>query len=132
FRQPQICEADDAGANLGLATAPIALLGNRPDELALADRTHFLGTAGPISRTALNEDGRDDVVLRVDVGQEFVEQIAAAWVIPEMMVRVDDRQIGLEDLLRQLAEPFGIGQRAGIGAGFASGGWGHGILREAG
>src|SRR6266852_5708079 len=60
--QPQIGEADDAGANFGLAIAPIALLGNRPDELALADRAHFLGTAGPIARTALNEHGRDDVV----------------------------------------------------------------------
>ena len=60
----------------------------------------------------------------VDVGQEVVEQITAARVIPEMMMRVDDRQVGLEDLLGQLTEPFGVGQRAGIGAGFD---W-HGIL----
>ena len=96
--------------------------------LAFADRPHFLGTAGAIARTALDEHGRDDVVSRVDVGQEFVEQIAAARVVPEMMVRVDDRQIGFEYLLRQLAEPFEIGQRAGVGAGFASGVWGHGVL----
>ena len=31
--QPQIGEADDAGANFGLAATPIALLGDRPDEL---------------------------------------------------------------------------------------------------
>jgi class 3 adenylate cyclase len=61
----------DAGANFGLPTAPIALLGNRPDELAFADRAHFLGTAGAIARTALDEHGRDDVVPRVDVGQEI-------------------------------------------------------------
>jgi hypothetical protein len=77
----------------------------------------------------LDEHGLDDVVARIDVGQEFVEQIAAARMVPEMMVRVDDRQIRLEDLLRPLAEPSGIGQRAGIGAGFASGVGGHGILR---
>ena len=64
----------------------------------------------------------------VDVGQEVVEQITAARVIPEMMMRVDDRLIGLEDLLGQLAEPIGIGQRAGIGAGFDNGVWGHGVL----
>jgi len=127
IEQPQIGEADDAGANFGLAAAPVALIGNRPDELAFADRAHFLGTAGPIARTTLDEHGRDDVVPRVDVGQEFVEQIAAARVIPEMMVRIDDRQIGPEDLLGQLAEPYGIGQRAGIGACFATGVWGHGI-----
>src|SRR5438874_6993609 len=81
--QPQIGKADDAGANLGLAAAPIALLGNRPDELAFADRAHFLGTAGAIARAALDEYGRDDVVPRVDVGQQFVEQITTARVIPE-------------------------------------------------
>src|SRR5207237_2307306 len=89
--QPQIGKADDAGANLGLAAAPIALLGNRPDELAFADRAHFLGTAGAMARAALDEYGRDDVVPRVDVGQQFVEQITTARVIPEMMVRIDDR-----------------------------------------
>ena len=47
-----------------------------------------------------------------------------------MMVRVDDRQIGLEDLLTQLAEPFGVGKRARIGTGFANGIGGHGILRN--
>jgi hypothetical protein len=44
--QPQICEADYTGANLGLAAAPIVLLGNRPDELGFTDQAHFLGTAG--------------------------------------------------------------------------------------
>src|SRR6266436_2774811 len=66
--QPQIGEADDAGANLGLAAAPIALLRDLSDELAFADRAHFLGTAGVITRAALDEHGRDDVVPRVDVG----------------------------------------------------------------
>ena len=96
------------------------------DELAFADRPHLLGTAGAIARAALDEHGRDDVVAGVDVGQELVEQIAAARVIPQMMVRVDDRQIGIENLLGELAEPCGIGQRAGIGAGFD---W-HGGLPE--
>src|SRR5215472_4269144 len=73
--------------------------GSRPNELAFADRAHFLGTARPIARTALDEHGLDDVVAGVDIGQQLVEQIAAAGMIPEMMVRVDDRQIWLEDLL---------------------------------
>src|SRR5438477_275263 len=130
--QPQIGEADDAGADLGLATAPIRLLGDRPDEFALADRPHLLGAAGAIARTALDEDGGDDVVPRIDVGQQLVEQIAAPWMIPEMMMRVDDRQFGLEDLLDALAEPFRVGQRARIGAGVAAGGWGHGVLPRSG
>src|SRR5580700_3836428 len=83
--QAQIGEADDAGANLALAAAPVALLGDRPDELAFADRAHLLGTTGPITRAALNEHGRDDVMPGVDVGQQFFEQIAATRVVPEMM-----------------------------------------------
>jgi len=59
----------------------------------------------------------------VNVGQQFVEQIAAARVIPEMMV-LDNGQIGLEDFLRELAKPLGIRQRAGIGAGYD----GYGVL----
>ena len=40
------------------------------------------------------------------------------------MVRIDDRQIGFEDVLGLFAEPFGVGQRTRIGAGFD----GHGVL----
>src|SRR6202040_381158 len=75
--QAQIGEADDAGANFGLAAAPIALVGDRPDELAFADRAHLLGTAGSVAGTALDEHGRDYVMPGVDVGQEVVEQVTA-------------------------------------------------------
>jgi hypothetical protein len=125
IRQPQIGEADDALADPGLAAAPVALLGDRPDEFALADRPHLLGAAGPVAGAALDKDGGDDVVAGIDVGQQFVKQIAAARVVPQMMVRVDDRQPGFEDFFLELAEPLGVGQRAGIGARFD----GHGGLR---
>src|SRR6516165_13111 len=84
--QPQIGEADDARANLGLTASPVALFGNRPNELAFADRAHFLGPAGAIARTALDEHGLDDVVPGIDVGEQFVEQIAATRMVPEMMM----------------------------------------------
>jgi hypothetical protein len=76
---------------------------------ALADRPHFLGAAGAIARSALDEDGADDVVPRVDIGQELIEEIAPARMVPEVMVRIDDRQIGLDDLLGPLAQPFRVG-----------------------
>jgi hypothetical protein len=44
--------------------------------------------------------------------------------IPQMMVRIDDRQIGVEDLLDELAEPFRLRQRARVASGFD----GHGVL----
>jgi hypothetical protein len=60
----------------------------------------------------------------VDVSEQLVEQVSATRVIPEVMMRVDDRELGFEDLLDKLGEPFRIRQRAAIGAGFG----GHGIL----
>jgi hypothetical protein len=122
--EAQIGKADDAGADPRLAAAPVALLGDRADEFALADAAHFLRPARAIARAALDEHGRDDIVARIAVRQQFVEQIAAARVIPQMMVRIDDRQIGLEDFLPQLAEPFGVGQRARVFLRFSR----HGVL----
>jgi len=52
----------------------------------------------------LHEDGRDDPVAGVQVGQQLVEQVAPAGPVPEVVVRVDDRAIRLEDLLAPLAE----------------------------
>ena len=102
-------------------STPDQLLHNhesRRRQYALADRAHILRSGRTIARTALDKDRRDDVVAGIDVGQKLVEQIAAAGVVPQMMVRIDDRQIGFEDRLAQLGEPFGVGQRARIGAGF--------------
>src|SRR5215469_10199837 len=92
IRQTQICEADNPGANFRPAAAPVALLGDRSDEFALADRPHFLGTPSAIARTALDEHGRDDVMPGVDVREQLVEQVSAPRVIPQVMMRVDDRE----------------------------------------
>jgi hypothetical protein len=60
-------------------------------------------------------------VAGIDVGQQLIEQIAAARMIPNVMMRIDDRQFGFEDVLPQLAEPRGVGQRTRIGTGFDGG-----------
>ncbi len=114
----QIGKTDDPGADLRPGSPTIAFLGDRPDEFAFADRPHLFGTGLPVAGAALDEDGCDDVVPGIDIGQQLVEQIAAARVIPQMMVRIDDRKFGLEDVLGQFAEPFRPRQRARIGADF--------------
>jgi hypothetical protein len=54
----------------------------------------------------LDEDGSHDVVARAQVGQQLVEQIAMVGPIPQVMVRVDDGQVGIEDGLgRRRPEP---------------------------
>src|ERR1700760_3708332 len=97
--QPQIGKADDAGADFRPAAAPVALLGNPADEFALTDAAKLLRAARAIAGTALDKDRGDDVVAGIDVGQELVKQIAAARMIPDVMMRVDDRQLGFEDIL---------------------------------
>src|SRR5207248_1086029 len=89
-------------------------------KVRLCARSRFR-TAGAVARAALDEAGGDDVVHGIDVGQQLIEKVAAARVFPQMMVGVDDRPLRLEDLLGQLAEPFRVGQRPRIGAGFAGG-----------
>jgi hypothetical protein len=42
------------------------------------------------------------------VGQQFIEQEPVVVVIPQMVMRIDDLQIGLEDFLLALGEPGGI------------------------
>ena len=37
------------------------------------------------------------------VGQQLVEQVAAAGMVPQVMVRIADRQRGLEDVFHQRA-----------------------------
>ena len=40
-----------------------------------------------------------------DVEEQIIEQITPIWSIPQVMVRVDDRQIGLEDRLFMPVKP---------------------------
>ncbi len=76
---------------------PLSLIAPTPaQKLDLADRLHLLRSAGTVHRAAFVEDGRDDVVAGVDVGQELIEQVAIAEEVPDMMMRIDDRQVGLE------------------------------------
>src|SRR5262245_38950293 len=63
------------------------------DEFDLADRHHLGGTVLAIHRAAFEKHRRDDVVATTDIGQELWQQVAPALRrIPEMMVRIDDRQ----------------------------------------
>ena len=98
--------ADDALADLGRAVAAAgAHRRDAVDELGLAHRLVGLRPAGAVHRPALHEDGRDDVVALAGIGQQVVQQVAPARPVPEVVVRVDDRQAGVERLLGDLRQP---------------------------
>ena len=82
-------------------------------ELDLADRLHLVRSAGAEHRLAFEEHRRDDVVAAAEVGQQLGQEIEAARRrVPEMMVRIDDRQLGLE---RRLGRPLGEpGREVGV------------------
>ncbi len=102
----QVRMANDARAGADVAVdAARRHGGDAVDELDLADRLHLVRPVGAQHRARLHEHGGDDVVAAVGIGEQVVEQIAPARAIPQMMVRIDDRQIGLEDRLGAARKP---------------------------
>src|SRR5580658_2723444 len=67
------------------------------DELGLADELHRLRPARPIERAALDKDGALDLVPALQVRQQLRQQVAAVGEIPQVMVRIADREVRLED-----------------------------------
>ena len=112
--QRQVGMADDAGAGARRAVdAAGAHRRDAVDELGLADRLHLDRPVGAVHRAALDEDRGRDVVAGAGVGQQLVQQVAMVGVIPQMMVRIDDRQVRLEDRLARLfREPCFVGHES--------------------
>src|SRR5438046_8467024 len=88
--QGQIRLSVDAGADLGLAVSAAGAHGrDAVDELGLPDRPHLHRPTGAVHRARLDERGRDDVVAAARVVAQFVEQIAPAGPVPQVMVRIN-------------------------------------------
>ena len=102
----EVREANDAGAGLRLAVAPgRAHRGGAVDELDLADRRLRFRPARPVHRAAFDEDRRAHIVAAAGVLQQLVQQVAVEREVPEVMVRIDDRQVRLQDFLLRRRQP---------------------------
>ena len=101
----QVGVADDARAGAHLAVvAARALRRDAGDELRLTDRPQRLRPVAAIHRAALNEDG----LAHIEVGRVFkqlVEKVARAREVPQVVVRIDDRQVGLNRRFVRRREP---------------------------
>src|SRR6185295_1759407 len=77
-----------------------------------------------VHRTAVDIDGGDDVVAGSDVGRHLLDHVAQAAAIPEMVMRIDDRARGIDDLLGVLRQPVfaWIGVEPASGGGCGAGG----------
>jgi hypothetical protein len=77
------------------------------EKLRFPDRPQFGSRVLAVHCAALHGDGRANVVARCKVVQEIHHEVPVAGVIPQMMMRIDDRQLGIDDLLLLQAQPFG-------------------------
>ncbi len=93
--------ADDPGADPRLAENSARTHG----ELGFADRPHLCGAGPAVHRASLHEHRRDDVVTAVGVGQQFIKEVTPARPVPQMVVRIDDGQVGVEDGLATPIKP---------------------------
>ena len=132
--------ADDPGAQPGGAVQPAGRLrGDTVDVLDFADRFQRFAIPAIVERTAFHEDAGDDVVPGGDVGRELIERVVRDGnqrfeeavpgfgkgrqhgpQVPQVMVRIDDRQIGFDDRLghgvvSDMFDADGAGKRRGFG-----------------
>ena len=122
--EAQVGVADDAGADAaGAVDAAGAHGGGAVDEFGFADGAEVLGAIGLVEGAGLDEDGGDDVVSARDIGEQVMRHVAPVRAVPQMVVRVDDRQGGVDDVLVEEIEPvlahreIGAGRRWGAAHG---------------
>ena len=87
-------------------------------ELDLAERAQRFRRLGVRERERLDVDRRDDAMAGARIGQVVVDHVAQRRPVEQVVVRVDDRQFGLEDGLAaarvQLREGAGEGHRVPV------------------
>ena len=107
--EPQVDVGDDTGTDPGGNFPPCRLLRDVIGEARLADRTKFGRPVLGIIGVRVHVDRGQDAMPAGDVGRDFIEEIGSVLVKagsgPEMVMRVDDLQIGLDDVLDRLREP---------------------------
>ena len=99
--------ADDAGAGSRRTIETACAHGGAAiDKFGLADRSVRDRTVCAIHRRGLHKHCRFHIVAGVHVGEEFGQKVVIEGPVHEMMMGVDDRQIGVDDLFAQGCEPW--------------------------
>ncbi len=107
----QIGMPDDRRGGAARAVEPAGARGGKAlDELHLANRPHLHGSVGPVHGACLDEHRRADVMAGTDIRHQLMQQIAlignaGETKIPEVMMRIADRQLRFEDRLLRQSQP---------------------------
>jgi len=95
--EAQVGMADDAGAQAG------SVPGGGQEEPCLADRAQAFGAVREIVGVAFDRHGLHDPMSRAEIGQQIGSMVVPAApgtergdAIPQMVVRIDDRQVGFD------------------------------------
>ena len=106
--EAKVGEAHDPRGDPGRSEAAAGTHGgDAVDELGLADRPHLRRAARAVHGHALDEHRGHHVVAAAGVRQQLVDEVAAAGMVPEVVVRVADGPLGLEDLFHTPASISG-------------------------
>src|SRR5207237_6572291 len=104
--EAQISVPNNPGAQPALAVAPAgAHRRGAVDKFDFADRLHLRRAVGAVHRTAFDKDAVRDVVAAARVGEQLVEEVAVPVPLPQVMMRIDDLERWLQDLLFPLRTP---------------------------
>lgn len=104
--QGQIRKAHNSRRDPRFAILPARALGrDAVDELGLANWPHRLRAVRAIHRKAFDEHSREHAMSRRRVTHNLIEHVAAARMVPQVMMRIDYRQFRLERSLTDLREP---------------------------
>ena len=102
----EVGEADDGADARRLGRALGGLGGHPGDELGLAHRPQGFGSFRAVFGGAIDEHGQLDGMAAARIGPQIGQQVGRIEV-PEVMVRIDHRALGLDGLLDHLGEPCG-------------------------
>ena len=103
--QREVHGTDDPGRGAELPIlAARALRGDALHELCLPHRPQRLWPVGPIHGPALHED-RLPYVVRRGIRAQLIQQVAVTGPIPEVVMRIDDRQLRLDRRFARQRQP---------------------------
>src|SRR5262245_5555670 len=102
----EIDQANDAGSHTRWSIGAARRHGgNAVDELGLAQGAQFAWTIGAVTGRTFDEDRAFNAVAAARVRQQISQQVAVRGKIPQMMMRIDDRQLRFQDFLAHLRQP---------------------------
>ena len=108
--------ADDGGGGACFAIGAAGAGGGETlHKFDLAHGFELIGAVGAVHGAGLDEHGGADVVAGVEVGHQFMEEIALVWdapqpAVPEMMVRVAQGDIGFDGFFLGQGQPVVVSE----------------------